>query len=60
MLSVRPTVSLFGLGEFRLLDVGFAVATIGLAAALVTSAVRTTAALYRAEPLPARVEEHRA
>jgi archaetidylinositol phosphate synthase len=60
VLFVRPTVSLFGLGEFRLLDVGFGVATAGLAAALVTSAVRTTTALYRAEPLPATVEEHRA
>ena len=49
-LFVRPTVSLFGLGPFRLFDVGFGIATIGLAAALLTSAARTTAALYRAEP----------
>jgi phosphatidylglycerophosphate synthase len=51
-LFVRPTVSLFGLGEFRLFDVGFGVGAVGLAIALLTSAAQTTAALYRAEPLP--------
>ena len=52
MLFVRPTVSLFGLGEFRLFDVGFGVGTLGLGVALLTSTARTTFALYRAEPLP--------
>jgi archaetidylinositol phosphate synthase len=56
-LFVRPTVSIFGLGEFRLFDVGFGVGAIGLAIALVTSTVRTAAALYRAEPLPKCVQE---
>jgi archaetidylinositol phosphate synthase len=52
MLFVRPTVSLFGVGEFRLFDIGFGVGTLGLAVALLTSTARTTVALYRAEPLP--------
>ncbi|MEO7276149.1 MAG: CDP-alcohol phosphatidyltransferase family protein [Vicinamibacterales bacterium] len=51
-LSVRPTVSLFGLGPFQLFDVGFGIGTIGLAVALLTSVARTTLTLYRAEPLP--------
>jgi phosphatidylglycerophosphate synthase len=53
-LFVRPSVSLFGLGTFRLFDVGFGIGTVGLIVALVTAAARNTAALYRAEPLPAR------
>jgi phosphatidylglycerophosphate synthase len=56
-LFVRPTVSMFGLGEFRLFDVGFGLGAIGLAITLVTSAARTTAALYRAEPLPKIAQE---
>jgi phosphatidylglycerophosphate synthase len=56
-LFVRPTVSIGGLGEFRLFDVGFGAGAIGLVLALVTSAARTTAALYRAEPLPQDAEE---
>jgi archaetidylinositol phosphate synthase len=52
MLFVRPTVSLFGLGELLLFDVGFAIGAAGLVVTLVASAARTTAALYRAEPLP--------
>jgi phosphatidylglycerophosphate synthase len=55
-LFVRPTVSLFGLGEFHLFDVGFGIGTIGLGVALLTSTVQTTAALYRAEPLPGASE----
>ncbi len=51
-LYSKPVVSLFGLGPFRLFDVGGVVAIIGLIFALVTSATRTTLALYRAEPLP--------
>jgi archaetidylinositol phosphate synthase len=56
-LFVRPTVSLFGLGPFHLFDVGFGIATAGLAVALLTSAAQTTLALYRAEPLPKPVRE---
>ena len=56
MLFVRPTVSLFGLGEFRLFDLGFGIGAIGLVIALLTSAVQTTAALYRTEPLPRTTE----
>jgi phosphatidylglycerophosphate synthase len=47
----RPVVSPFGLGPFLLFDVGGAVAIVGLLAALITSTVRNTVALYRAEPL---------
>ena len=56
-LLVRPDVSPFGLGPFRLFDVGFGIGAVGLIVALVTSAVRTTAALYRAEPLPRTAPE---
>jgi archaetidylinositol phosphate synthase len=56
MLFVRPTVSLFGFGEFRLFDLGFGIGAIGLGIALLTSAAQTTAALYRAEPLPRSTE----
>jgi phosphatidylglycerophosphate synthase len=56
-LFVKPTVSLFGMGEFLLFDVGFGVGTAGLAVALVTSAARTIIALYRAEPLPVAARE---
>jgi archaetidylinositol phosphate synthase len=59
MLFVRPTVSLFGFGEFRLFDLGFGIGAIGLGVALLTSAVQTTAALYRAEPLPHATEVRR-
>ena len=51
-LFVRPTVSLFGLGQFHLFDIGFGIGTVGLGITLLTSTARTTAALYRAEPLP--------
>jgi phosphatidylglycerophosphate synthase len=57
MLFVRPTVSMFGLGELRLFDVGFGLGAIGLAIALVTSTARTTVALYRAERLPKTARE---
>jgi len=56
LLFVQPTVSLFGLGEFPLFDLGFGLGAIGLGIALLTSAVQTTAALYRAEPLPGATE----
>ena len=56
MLFVRPTVALFGFGDFRLFDLGFGIGAIGLVIALLTSAAQTTAALYRAEPLPRPTE----
>jgi len=58
-LAFDPTVSLFG-REFLLLDVGGVVATVGLGAAFVVSAMRNTAALYREEPLPNRGERQAA
>jgi phosphatidylglycerophosphate synthase len=51
LLPFRPVVSPFGLGPFLLFDVGGIVAMAGLAVAFVTSTVRTTVLLYRAEPL---------
>jgi phosphatidylglycerophosphate synthase len=48
----RPAVEPFGLGPFLLFDLGGSVAVVGLLAAFATSAVRNTAELYRAEPLP--------
>jgi phosphatidylglycerophosphate synthase len=47
----KPWVHLGGLGEFRLFDVGGAVAIAGLALKLVVSAARNTHALYQAERL---------
>jgi hypothetical protein len=52
MLYSRPSVSPFGFGPFLLFDLGGVIAAIGLTVALITSASRTTLALYRAEPLP--------
>jgi archaetidylinositol phosphate synthase len=52
-LFTHPVVTPFGLGPFRLFDIGGSVAIVGLAVAFITSASRTTRALYRAEPLPA-------
>jgi phosphatidylglycerophosphate synthase len=46
-----PTVDVFG-HRYRLFDVGGAVATAGIAVALLVSIGRNTRALYRAEPLP--------
>ena len=51
MLVSRPLVSPFGLGPFLLFDIGGIVAIVGLTVAFTTSTVRTTMALYRAEPL---------
>ena len=48
----RPVVDLFGVGHFRLFDVGGVVAIIGMLTVFVVSAARNTRALYRAEPLP--------
>jgi phosphatidylglycerophosphate synthase len=51
-LFTHPVVRPFGLGPVLLFDIGGVVATTGMLAAFVTSAARTTATLYRAEPLP--------
>ena len=51
MLLSRPMVSPFGLGPLPLFDIGGIVAIVGLTVAFTTSTVRTTMALYRAEPL---------
>ena len=51
-LFSHPVVRPFGFGPFLLFDIGGIVAVVGMLAAFVTSAVRTTVALYRAEPLP--------
>jgi archaetidylinositol phosphate synthase len=50
-LLVRPTVTLFG-QDLRLFDVGGVGAIAGLAAIFVTTAIRHTAALYKAERRP--------
>jgi len=52
VLYSNPTARVLGFGPFLLFDVGAVVATIGLVVALIVSGARTTAALYRAEPLP--------
>jgi phosphatidylglycerophosphate synthase len=54
VLAWKPVVHPFGLGPVLLLDVGGLGAIAGLLVAFATAAVRTTAALYREEPLPAR------
>ena len=50
----RPIVNLFGLGAYRLFDVGGLIGTIGMLSVFVISAVRNTRALYLAEPLGGR------
>jgi phosphatidylglycerophosphate synthase len=57
MLFTRPRVTPFGLGPFLLFDVGGVVTTGGLIVAFVTSAIRGTRELFRAEPLQAVREE---
>jgi archaetidylinositol phosphate synthase len=54
VLLVHPMADVFG-REYRLFDVGGAVATCGLLVTLVFAAVTNTRALYRAEPIPDRV-----
>jgi phosphatidylglycerophosphate synthase len=51
-LLTRPVVTPFGLGPFRLFDIGGSVAILGLGVAFLTGAAQTTKALYHAEPLP--------
>jgi phosphatidylglycerophosphate synthase len=48
----RPVVQVFGLGGFRLFDVGGLVAIIGMLTVFAVSASRNVSALYAAEPLP--------
>jgi phosphatidylglycerophosphate synthase len=50
---VRPVVSPFGLGPWRLFDVGGLVAVIGMALVFSLSAIRNARALALLEPLPA-------
>lgn len=49
---VKPVVNPFGLGEYLLFDIGGVIGVAGMAAAFLVNAVRNTAALYKAEPLP--------
>ena len=51
-LFSHPIVRPFGYGPFLLFDVGGVVAVLGMLSAFATSVIRTTMALYRAEPLP--------
>ena len=55
-----PFVEPFGVGPFRLFDVGGVVAAIALGLTFVTSSVRNTRALYLAEPMPAPTAKQRA
>jgi phosphatidylglycerophosphate synthase len=50
-LLYRPVVRLAG-SEYLLCDIGGVIGIIGMAAMLITSVIKHTAALYRAEPLP--------
>ncbi|MFN8060195.1 MAG: CDP-alcohol phosphatidyltransferase family protein [Vicinamibacterales bacterium] len=52
MVIERPLVHPFGLGTFRLFDVGGSVGLAGMLGAFLFTVVRNTAFLYRAEPLP--------
>ncbi len=49
---VKPMVSPFGIGTWRLFDVGGSVALAGMAAVFLLSAIRNTRALALLEPLP--------
>jgi phosphatidylglycerophosphate synthase len=55
-----PLITVGGLLEIRLFDLGGIVAIAGLTVAFVVSAVRNTVALYAAEPRPAPAGESRA
>jgi phosphatidylglycerophosphate synthase len=54
MAIAKPIVSPFGVGEYRLFDIGGAIGAAGMFGAFLLNAVRNTAALYRAEPLGGR------
>ncbi len=58
--AVSPVVDAPIVGPARLFDIGGAVALVGLAVVFVVSALRTTRALYRAEPLPQQEQTPRA
>ncbi len=49
-----PQISLATLGPVRLFDVGGTIATVGLLAVFLVSALSNTRALYAAEPVPSR------
>jgi archaetidylinositol phosphate synthase len=53
VVIAHPNATIFG-ATYRLFDVGGAIGIAGLLATLVTSAVRNTRVLYRAEPIPGR------
>jgi phosphatidylglycerophosphate synthase len=48
---VNPVVNPFGIGDFRLFDVGGSIGVVGMLGAFVLNAARNTVVLYRAEPL---------
>ncbi len=52
VLFYKPWVRILGMGPYRLFDVGGIVSIIGLIFVLVTSAIRNTCALYKAERIP--------
>ena len=56
MLPTHARVTPFDRGPFLLFDIGGVIAAIGLVIAFVTAAIRTTAVLYRVEPLPGRIK----
>jgi hypothetical protein len=58
--AATPEVSVPILGLTRLFDIGGALAIAGLTIAFVASVVRTTRALYTAEPLPVPTTARRA
>jgi hypothetical protein len=55
VLLVHPMADVFG-REYRLFDLGGAIATCGMLATLAFAAVTNTRALYVAEPLPSRAD----
>jgi len=58
--AVTPVVQVPLIGAMRLFDVGGTVALAGLGMAFIVSAVTTTRALYRAEPIPVLADDERA
>jgi len=58
--AVTPVVQVPFIGAMRLFDVGGLVALAGLTTAFVVSAITTTRALYRAEPIPVLADDERA
>jgi phosphatidylglycerophosphate synthase len=49
-----PIVQIAGVGQYRLFDIGGAIAIAGLTTAFLTVAARNVGTLFRAEPLPTR------